>query len=145
MHGVKIEIARGGRIRVAGKAVAMSRGRHTLADIGDLTDQAELRITGRAAPIANIGGRKVSPAEVEAALLSIPGVTAAWVKVRRHASRDELAAVVETSQPESKIVSDLADRLAKWKLPRRLVVAKDLPRNARGKLDAAAMQALVDS
>lgn len=143
MHGVRVEVARGGRIRVSGKAVATSRGSCTLADIGRWGTRGELEITGRAAPVANIGGRKVSPAEVETALLSIPAVTAAWVKVLRHASRDELAAAVESARPEAEIVYELAGRLAKWKLPRRLVVARDLPRNPRGKLDATALKGLV--
>lgn len=138
MEGVTISLARDGRIRVASAAVAARGGRFTLADLGEWTPTGELRILGRAAPLANIGGRKVSPAEVERALLAIPGVSAAWVKVIAGKTRDELVAAVETTRTD--VRAELGRALPAWKVPRELRLAAELPRTARGKLDRAALE-----
>lgn len=144
LKGVTVRIARGGRIVVASDAVAMAGGRHALPDLGEWTHGGEVKILGRFVRVANIGGRKVAPAEVENALGTIPEVSAAWVTVREEGGRDFLAAVVETSRGAAEILAALESRLAKWKRPRQLVAAAQLPRTARGKLAAAALERLLD-
>jgi acyl-CoA synthetase (AMP-forming)/AMP-acid ligase II len=144
LDGVTVRVTAGGRIAVSSEAVAMPRGRCTLADVGRWTADGELEITGRATPVANIGGRKVNPREIETALRTIPGVTAAWVAVTRGADRDSLVAAVESARSKRAIVEDLAALVAAWKRPRRVVVASILPRTVRGKLDAAALRAWFD-
>ncbi len=144
MVGVSVRVMRRGRIRVSGPAVAVGGGRFTLADLGEWTPAGELRIVGRASRVANIGGRKVSPAEVEAALAAIPGVGGAWVDIHEEDGRDRIVAAVESGLPAAAIFLELEARLAKWKRPRRLEILPRLPRNARGKLDAAALRRLFD-
>lgn len=142
--GVTVRIARGGRIAVSGPAVAVSGGRCTLADLGEWTHGDEVKILGRAGHVANIGGRKVAPAEVETALMAIPGVSAAWVTVLEIASRDFLAAAVESARAPAEIFAALEKRLPKWKCPRQIVVSSRLPRTIRGKLDVVALRKLLD-
>jgi acyl-CoA synthetase (AMP-forming)/AMP-acid ligase II len=144
LEGVTVRVARGGRIEVAGATVALPRGRCTLADVGRWTRDGELQITGRATPMANIGGRKVNPREIEAALAAIRGVTAAWVGVRREGERDQLVAAVESIRAKAEILAALTALVAPWKCPRHLAVKPELPRTGRGKLDAAALRTWFD-
>jgi len=144
LDGVTVRVTRGGRIQVSSAAVAMPRGRCTLADVGRWTNDGELEITGRVTPMANIGGRKVNPREIEAALRAIPGVTTAWVSVRSGGERDQLVGAVESTRPRPEIIAALAAAVAPWKRPRQLAVVPELPRTTRGKLDVAVLRTWFD-
>ena len=128
------------RITVASAAVATSRGRWRLGDFGAWNACGELVLLGRAGQGANIGGKKVHPLEVERVLRELPGVTDAAVWLSARDGRDHLSAAVETRQTRSKIERALATRLPAWKLPRSFVIARELPRNGRGKLDLALLR-----
>ncbi len=138
LPGVEVTVGRDGRIRVAGAAVTTRGGRFTLADVGGWTAAGELRILGRATALANVGGRKVSPLEVERVLRGLRGVTEAWVGVVPGEGRDYLVAAVESGRTD--VRAELARRLPAWKRPRELRVAAELPRTARGKLDSGAIE-----
>ncbi|MBV9656627.1 MAG: acyl--CoA ligase [Verrucomicrobia bacterium] len=132
-----------GQVKVR-SAAAVTSGEVVLPDLGKWNDQGELSLTGRAVPVANIGGKKVDPAEVERALRALPTVRDAWVGVQtRTAAKggdDFLLAAVETTAHRDEILRTLAARLPTWQVPRRLVAMTQLPRNARGKLDRAALE-----
>ncbi len=130
LENVRVRIRRDGRIVV---------GRQVLSDLGQWNRYGELKLIGRVGLVANIGGRKVSPAEVERALRALPDVSDAWVTVLqdRHGN-DYLAAAVETERTE--VESDLRERLPAWQLPKRYFLARSLPRTERGKLDTAALR-----
>ena len=136
LHGVSIALDPEGRVTVRSPAV-VAPGEHTLADLGAWTDQGELTLTGRATPLANIGGKKVSPLEIERVLRALEGVSDAWVGVqtRETDGTDFLLAAVETGKTLAEIRQFLAERLPPWQVPRRLWVTARLPRTARGKLD----------
>jgi acyl-coenzyme A synthetase/AMP-(fatty) acid ligase len=122
------------RLRRDGRVVV---GRQVLADLGEWNRYGELKLIGRVGVVANIGGKKVSPAEVERALRSVPGVSDAWVTVLKDKrGNDYLAAAVETERAE--VESDL--KLPAWQLPKRYFLARTLPRTERGKLDTAALR-----
>ena len=93
-----------------------------------------------AGPEANIGGKKVHPLEVERVLRALPGVTDAAVWLGQREGRDLLAAGVETTHSRPEIERALAARLPAWKLPKAYVIARELPRTARGKLNLAALK-----
>jgi acyl-coenzyme A synthetase/AMP-(fatty) acid ligase len=139
LRGVTVTLS-GRRITVASPAVATPTGRRRLADAGEWNSRGELVLLGRVGPGANIGGRKVHPLEIERALRELPGITDAAVWRVESAGRDLLAAGVETARPRAEIERDLAARLPAWQVPKHLHVAPDLPRNARGKLDHAALR-----
>ena len=75
------------------------------------------------------------PREIEHALRGLRGVTDAAVWLVQRQGRDLLAASVETSLTQGEIEHGLTARLPAWKLPRIYNIAREFPRNARGKVD----------
>ena len=142
LDGVSIQLGAAGHVAVRSAAVA-APGEHTLADLGRWTATGELALIGRATPLANIGGKKVSPAEIERALRALEGVSDAWVGVQTRAAGegDFLLAAVETGKTSLDIRHALAERLPLWQVPRRLWVTPHLPRTVRGKLDRQELEA----
>lgn len=143
LEGVEVRLNAEGRVVVRSAAVAGASGEHVLPDLGEWNERGELRLIGRAATaVANIGGKKVDPAEVERTLRALAGVSDAWVGVRTRAtgSDDFLFAAVETNSGREEILRELAARLPAWQIPRRIFTAARLPRNERGKLDRAALE-----
>ena len=136
LEGVGVRLDEEGRVTVRSAAV-VAPGEHTLADLGAWNERGELVLTGRATALANIGGKKVSPAEIERALRALDGVTDAWVGVqaRLAGGEDFLLAAVETRRTGEDVRQALAERLPAWQMPRQWWVAPRLPRTARGKLD----------
>jgi fatty-acyl-CoA synthase len=85
------------------------------------------------------GGENVYPAEVESALLGIPGILEAAVVGIPDAKWGEVGrAFVVVTDGYSPTLEDigvaLGDRLARYKLPRSLVIIETMPRNSTGKL-----------
>jgi len=145
LRGVKLRIVRGQRVEVTGDAVLSPAGRHVLPDRGTLRPDGRLQLLGRNAAPANIGGRKVHPAEIQHLLQSQPGVREALVWVHQSQGRDVLAAAVETSLAENDLQSALGGKLSAWKIPKLWHVRTELPRTSRGKLDRAKIQASIQS
>lgn len=146
LRGVTVHVRTDGRVAVRSPAVAMPRTRHVLQDMAVWTPAGELNLLGRLGEMANIGGKKVSPAELERSLRALPGVTDAWVTVKRDRHQhDYLAAAVETFRSIADIEHDLARHLPAWKLPKRYHLAPTLPRTDRGKLDTGLLRALFPS
>lgn len=61
-----------------------AEGWYRTGDLVEAGPDGTLRITGRASEVINVGGEKVLPAEVEAHLLTIPGVEACHVRAEPH-------------------------------------------------------------
>ncbi len=126
--------------------------RHGWLRTGDLAtwdDDGCLRLVGRLCEIVNSGGEKICPGEVETALaplverydcelvvVGIPDPT--WGEV--------LGAVLQpgpTAPPSLDEVRDVGGAsLARFKLPKHLVIAEQLPRTASGKVDRRAVRTL---
>ncbi len=146
LPGVSISLARGGRLRVASAAVltlgARTPGEHRTADLGEFTSDGELRLLRRAGRFVKIAGRRLNLAEVEHALRQLPGVRDAFVLP--HPERaDALAAVVATDRPAPELRDALRDRLASWKIPKKILPLAAFPLTARGKTDPAVLRALL--
>jgi len=107
-------------------------------DLGAFDGEGYLRILGRAKDLVISGGLNVYPAEVEAALDALPGVQASAVIGVPHPDLGEavVACVVGRVEPEA-LRAALRDRMAPFKIPKRVVVLEDLPRNAMGKVQKA--------
>lgn len=143
LPGVSVELdaTAGDRVRVRSPAVT-APGTHLLADRGEWTPEGELRLLGRTGSVANVGGRKVDPAEVEQILRGFPEVTDAWVGVRtRPNGEDFLIAAVETGLGREAVLTLLAGAVPRWQIPRQLVTVTLLPRTERGKIDRANLEA----
>jgi acyl-CoA synthetase (AMP-forming)/AMP-acid ligase II len=139
LDGVSVTV-KAGRITVESRAVATRTKRWRLGDLGEWNKRDELVLLGRIGEGANINGRKVHPLEVERVLRALPEVTDAAVWSRQSNGRDLLAAAVETTHSRAQVEHALARHLPAWKLPNDYVIARELPRNARGKLDLPALR-----
>ena len=108
-------------------------------DLGELDEQGYLRIVGRGKDLIISGGLNIYPKEIEAAIDAIDGVRESAVFGVPHPDLGEAVAALVTTEPgtelsESDVIRALSDRLAKFKAPKRVFFATDLPRNAMGKI-----------
>jgi acyl-coenzyme A synthetase/AMP-(fatty) acid ligase len=125
------------------RRTAAGLGVHCPADIGALTAEGELALLGRAGRFVKIAGRRLNLAEVEHALKRLPGVRDALVMA--HPERaDALAAAVATEQRADAIRIALREKLAAWKIPKKIVTLPAFPLTARGKTDTVQVRELID-
>ncbi len=141
MHGVRLLFRRGQRFTVASAAVG-GRGRFSPPDRGALDSAGELTLLGRAGRTVKIAGRRLDLAEVENALLALPGVRGACVLAHPD-HPDAIVAVVASERTRAELRSDLAARLAPWKLPERIISLPELPLTERGKINRNAVERLL--
>jgi fatty-acyl-CoA synthase len=118
-------------------------------DIGYLDEDGYLFIVDRSKSMIISGGENVYPAEVERALADLPGLTDVAVVGRQDDEWGEtVVAVVSVADGTRLTLEDIRDhaatKLARYKLPRQLVVVPTVPRNASGKLDKRAVSDIVD-
>lgn len=121
----------------AATAAALEGGWLRTRDLGTLDPEGWLTVHARRTDLILSGGENVYPAEIEAALLGIPGVRDAAVIGRADPKWGQVpvAALVLAPGAEVEAVrTQLEDRLARFKLPRELYTLPDLPRTASGKL-----------
>lgn len=110
-------------------------------DMGAFDAEGYLSILGRAKDLVITGGLNVYPAEVEAALDDLPGVSASAVIGVPHPDFGEaVVACVVGSVEEEAVRAALRDRLAAFKIPKRVIVMEELPRNAMGKVQKAELR-----
>ncbi len=114
-------------------------GLWTLGDMGWLDEDGYLYLSDRAVDMVVSGGVNIYPAEIEAALIVMPGVADCAVFGIPDAEFGEsLAAAVqilEGSKLNEKEVKDwLAQRIAGYKVPRTVVFHDALPREDSGKI-----------
>jgi malonyl-CoA/methylmalonyl-CoA synthetase len=108
-------------------------------DLGKIDTQGYVHIVGRGKDLIITGGYNVYPKEVETEIDAMPGVAESAVIGLPHGDFGE--AVTAVVVPVKGAALDLEamraaleTRLAKFKLPKRLIVVDDLPRNTMGKV-----------
>lgn len=104
-----------------------------------------LFIEGRIDDILNVGGHKISPEDLEAALCEHPGVADAAVHMLATANGETCLTALIVRTP-GKSVDDLpeyARQRLKFLAPERYLLLPSLPRNAMGKLQRDRLQQLV--
>jgi len=112
-------------------------------DIATIGADGYVAIVGRARDLIISGGLNIYPREVEAALDALPGVIESAVIGAPHPDLGEaVVAVLTVAADPGDVVAALRERLAGFKLPRRVEVVDTLPRNAMGKVEKAALRAL---
>ncbi|MFL6530367.1 MAG: class I adenylate-forming enzyme family protein, partial [Chthoniobacterales bacterium] len=100
------------------------------------------RIAGRASDVINVAGKKVNPAEVEAALLAFAGVREAIVFGRGSTLRNEevAACIVADQHVEQTALLDFCRRrLSGWQVPKRVFFLAEMPVTERGKISRRAL------
>ena len=106
-------------------------------DLGYLDDDGHLWIVGRQKEMIIRGGHNIVPGEVEAALYEHPAVAEAAVAGVSHPVLGEDVAawvVLRTDVSTEDLRSFLLERLADYKVPRRITAVPALPRNEGGKV-----------
>ena len=116
------------------------------SDLGYFDSAGRVVLTGRVSPLVNVSGRKVDPAEVERALLELPGIADARVVGVASETRGQevVAFLVRTDDAMTPLVirQRCAAQLSSYKIPRRFVFLDQFPVDARGKVDRQALQRL---
>ena len=105
-------------------------------DIGYLRD-GELFLVDRALELISVNGFPVYPAEVEDAILELPGVESVAVLGRpdpRTGSSQVVAFVTGPSLTREAVAAHCANRLAKFKRPTTIAVVDALPRGTTGQV-----------
>jgi len=119
-------------------------------DLGFLDDAGALHFAGRLKNVIKRAGENISAEEVETALGGHRDVVEAIVVgVPDRLRTEEVGAVVVarpgTDLDPAALVEELADRLARWKLPRYVAVGTSpLPRLGNGKIDRVGARRLLD-
>lgn len=108
-------------------------------DEGYFDEDGYLFLTGRLKEIINRGGEKISPREIDEVLLDHPAVSQAVAFALPHdrLGEDVGAVVVLSDGPtitEQQLRSFAASRLARFKVPSRILFAPEIPKGATGKL-----------
>jgi len=118
---------------------AYAHGWLRTGDQGRLDQDGYLHITGRLKEIINRGGEKVSPREVDEALLEDPEVVQAVTFAVPHASlgEDIAAAVVvkdKAGLTGNALRQGLFGRLADFKIPNKIIIVTEIPKGPTGKI-----------
>jgi malonyl-CoA/methylmalonyl-CoA synthetase len=108
-------------------------------DLGKIDDKGYVHILGRGKDLVISGGFNVYPKEIESEIDAMPGVIESAVIGVPHADFGEgVTAVVVCNKgagiSEASVLKALDGRLAKFKMPKRVFVVDELPRNAMGKV-----------
>ncbi len=115
-------------------------------DLGRVDVDGYLHIVGRAKDLIISGGFNVYPKEVELLLDAVPGVVESAVIGLPHRDFGEAVFAVLVAQTgvaldPAVVIAAIADKLARFKQPKGCVIAAELPRNAMGKVQKAALRA----
>ncbi len=108
-------------------------------DLGKIDAKGYVHILGRGKDLVISGGFNVYPKEIESEIDAMPGVVESAVIGVPHADFGEGVTAVLVRQPgatidEAAVLKGLDGRLAKFKMPKRVFVVDELPRNTMGKV-----------
>jgi malonyl-CoA/methylmalonyl-CoA synthetase len=108
-------------------------------DLGKIDDKGYVHILGRGKDLVISGGFNVYPKEIESEIDAMPGVVESAVIGVPHADFGEGVTAVLVRHPgadvsEASVLKALDGRLAKFKMPKRVFVVDELPRNTMGKV-----------
>ena len=108
-------------------------------DLGKIDAKGYVHILGRGKDLVISGGFNVYPKEIESEIDAMPGVVESAVIGVPHSDFGEGVTAVLVRQPgasidEAAVLKGLEGRLAKFKMPKRVFVVDELPRNTMGKV-----------
>ncbi|MFF0489755.1 non-ribosomal peptide synthase/polyketide synthase [Nocardia sp. NPDC004068] len=141
-----VQLARGylGRAGLTAERFVAAPGGERMYRTGDLVRRRRdgaLEYLGRGDFQVKVRGQRVELGEIEAALLAVPGVRAAAVRVVAHRAGDLLAAylVTDLADPETVVAERLRATLPSYLVPTVYQRLDALPLTASGKLDRRAL------
>ncbi|MBI1186981.1 MAG: AMP-binding protein [Alphaproteobacteria bacterium] len=114
-------------------------------DIGVAAADGRVSIVGRAKDLIISGGYNIYPKEIEDVLDAVEGVAESAVIGAPHADFGEAPVALVTLRPGATtsveaLAAAAAEKLARFKHPRRILIVDGLPRNAMGKVQKAALR-----
>ncbi|MCU1391810.1 MAG: Acyl-CoA synthetase (AMP-forming)/AMP-acid ligase [Ilumatobacteraceae bacterium] len=116
-------------------------------DLGSMSSDGRLTLSGRGTDLIISGGLNIYPKEIELLLDDIAGVVESAVIGVPHPDLGDgvvavvvAAADVDPATVPASIAAALDGRLARFKHPKHVAVVADLPRNAMGKVEKAALR-----
>ena len=149
-QGTLLDVGQKGEVVIKGKNVthgyhnnpeanaeAFTNGWFRTGDQGVLSDERVLTLTGRLKELINRGGEKISPLEVDAALIKHPAIAEAvcfGVEDVKYGEIVQAAVVLSGESSESELRAFCSEQLADFKVPDRIYIVQELPRTATGKI-----------
>ena len=114
-------------------------------DVGKIDADGYVTIVGRSKDLVISGGYNVYPKEIELLLDEIAGVAESAVIGLPHADFGEAVVAVIVKKPaaslnEADVMAAIKGKLAAFKMPKRVFLVEDLPRNAMGKVQKNALR-----
>lgn len=128
----------------------LSAGQLMTGDLGERLSNGLIRLLGRSTRLINRGGIKISPEEVESAIMEHPEIEEAIVfaKARGGDTQDDehpfVAAVLvgNSKLTPAELRNFLTERLSEYKIPTLWQFVAAIPKTPNGKADLAAIQEL---
>ena len=149
-QGTLLDVGERGEVVIKGKNVthgyhnnpeanaeAFTNGWFRTGDQGILSGGNVLTLTGRLKELINRGGEKISPLEVDAALIKHPAIAEAvcfGVEDVKYGEIVQAAVVLSGESSESELQAFCSEQLADFKVPDRIYIVQELPRTATGKI-----------
>ena len=112
-------------------------------DLAKIDGRGYVHIVGRAKDLVISGGYNVYPKEIEVLLDGLEGVRESAVIGLPHPDFGEAVTAVvigEKRLEEEAVIAAVKDRLANFKVPKRVFFVEELPRNAMGKVQKNALR-----
>ncbi|VBA57938.1 acyl-CoA synthetase [Mycobacterium attenuatum] len=117
---------------------AFDDGWFRTGDIGEIDGDGYLYIKDRLKDMIISGGENIYPAEIESVVIGIPGVSEVAVIGVANEKWGEIACAIVVADPsqvsEQHIVEFCGTRLARYKVPKKVIFAETIPRNPSGKI-----------
>jgi acyl-CoA synthetase (AMP-forming)/AMP-acid ligase II len=125
---------------------AFTQGWFRTGDQGRLDEDGYLFLTGRLKEQISRGGEKISPLEIDVVLLDHPAIAQACTFSIPHDKLGEEVGAVVVLRPgmsatEAEIRNFVTERLAAFKVPRKVLILDDIPKGATGKVQRIGLAA----
>jgi acyl-CoA synthetase (AMP-forming)/AMP-acid ligase II len=130
-------VTRGYHKNDAANAAAFSNGWFRTGDYGTVDSAGYVTLVGRLKELINRGGEKISPVEVDEALISHPGVKEAVafaVPDEKYGEAVAAALVLHDGVAVEDVLTYARGRLASFKVPTTVHVVSEIPKTATGKV-----------
>jgi acyl-CoA synthetase (AMP-forming)/AMP-acid ligase II len=125
-------------------ATSFRDGWFRTGDQGFIDADGYLSLVGRLKEMINRGGEKIAPREIDDVLLQHPAVAEAVAFGTPHpAWGEEVAAavVLRSEATEKDLIAFARERLADYKVPKKLYIVERIPRTATGKIQRRSVAA----
>lgn len=130
-------VTRGYHNNPEANAAAFTNGWFRTGDQGILDSAGYLTLVGRLKELINRGGEKISPREVDEALLTHPSVAEAvcfGLPDAKYGEEVAAAVVLQGNATEETLIAHCRKRLAAFKTPKKIYLVTQIPRTATGKI-----------